>query len=82
MTRSDVVDSLTKWRDAVRDAERAPMGTYERTIAESYAERLHQDYLRAVLRMTGRQEWIGRSGGPEQDGSPARTFVRAEQPLG
>ena len=58
MTRSDVADSLAKWRDAVRDAERTPLGTYDRTIAESYAERLHQEYLRAVLRMTGRRDQL------------------------
>ncbi|MCW5251108.1 MULTISPECIES: hypothetical protein [unclassified Streptomyces] len=41
---------------------------------------------RRVLPPPGRtvdEEWIGRSGGPEHDGSPVRSrHGRAEQPLG
>jgi hypothetical protein len=58
VTRSDVADSLARWREALREAERAPPGTYERTIAESYAERIRQEYLRAVVRMTGQGDQL------------------------
>ena len=58
MTRSDVADTLARWREALRRAEAAPSGSEERAAAETHARRLHEEYLSAVLRMTGHRDQV------------------------
>jgi hypothetical protein len=58
MARSEVADSLARWRSVVRLAESQPPGSHERAAAETQAQELHREYLAAVMRITGRGDQV------------------------
>jgi hypothetical protein len=58
MARSEVADSLARWRAAVRLADSQPPGSDERAAAETQAQELHREYLAAVMPMTGRGDQV------------------------
>jgi hypothetical protein len=78
MARSEVADTLARWRAASRQADSTPAGSHDRAAAETEAERLHREYLAAVLRMTGGRDQV--EGAIETSGRrPTGTFEVIER---